>query len=306
MRRVARALLTVAVSSLCTFGVLRMATAVASGPTEPSPPERAITPDVTPTRRAPARDLPGIFVPPLEVTDRPEIAEERRTECDPGARKPCWPDGMGPSVVPDAARVMRCQLFSDGTYHWEKSACNTPLVVSFDDAPITFTSPERAASFPIGVSGDTEWVSSATPWLALDADGSGCIERQDELFGGGPDDANGFAKLARHDANHDGRIDAQDPVFADLVLWADTDQDRRCTSTELTRVRDAGVVAIELGYTTAPAPPIGSFEGERATFVFRGSDGSERRGRVVDVYLAARGGPATLDRGSSNRSYSVR
>lgn len=298
MHRVARALLTVSVSSLSTLGVLRMATAVTSGHTEavvPSP-ERAITPEVTPARRAPVRDLPGIFVPPLEVGDRPEITLPTPTECAPGARRPCWPDGTLPSVVPEPARVMRCQLFSDGAYHWEKSACNTPLVVSFDDAPIAFTSPAHAAPFPIGVSGDTEWVSSATPWLALDSDGSGCIERQAELFGGGPDDANGFAKLARHDANGDGRIDAHDPVFADLVLWADADQDRRCRPTELTRVRDAGIVAIDLGHTIASPPPTGSFEGERGVFVFRGADGAERRGRVVDVYLAVRGGPTTSER----------
>lgn len=293
MHRVARAALTVATSSLLTFGALFAATvddadAAAAGPTIAADAQlaRILRKDEKP--HASRREQQGIFVPPQESFEPPPMA------CEPGEERACFPPGMGPS--PFGGPRMHCELFADGSYHWQRSSCNTPLVVSFDaDATISFTKPEApsrtdVASFPIGLSQTTEWVSATTPWLALDADGSGCIDGQAELFGGSADDANGFEKLARLDENHDGVIDAQDAAFAKLVLWADRDQNKQCTPSELTPVRDAGLVSIDLHYARAPATPAaGSFEGERASFLFRDAkSGGERRGRVVDVYLAPR------------------
>ena len=264
------------------------AEAAATGPVVASDPQLARILRKGEKPHASQRDQPGIFVPPQEAFEPPPMT------CEPGEERACFPPGMGPSAGNGGPR-MHCELFADGSYHWQISSCNTPLVMSFEaDAKVAFTKPEAparadAASFPIGLSQNTEWVSAVTPWLALDADGSGCIESQAELFGGSADDANGFDKLARLDENHDGVIDERDPVFAKLVLWADRDQDKQCKPGELTRVRDAGLVSIDLHYTSNDRPRFGSFEGERASFVFRDADrGGERRGRVVDVYLAPR------------------
>jgi len=292
VHRVARAALTVATSSLLTFGALFAATvddadAAAAGPTIAADPQlaRILRKDEKP--HASRREQQGIFVPPQESFEPPPMA------CEPGEERACFPPGMGPS--PFGGPRMHCELFADGSYHWQRSGCNTPLVVSFEaDAAISFTKPEApsrtdVASFPIGLSQTTEWVSATTPWLALDADGSGCIEGQAELFGGSADDANGFEKLARLDENHDGVIDAQDAAFAKLVLWADRDQNKQCTPSELTPVREAGLASIDLHYARPATHAIGSFEGERASFLFRDAKiGGERRGRVVDVYLAPR------------------
>lgn len=294
MHRVARAVLTVVSSSLLTFGALFAATvddadAAATSPVIAPDPQmaRILRKDEKP--HASRREQQGIFVPPQESFEPPPMA------CEPGEEKPCFPPGMGPSPFGNGGPHMHCELFSDGSYHWQRSSCNTPLVMSFDaNASISFTKPEGpsrtdVASFPIGLSQTTEWVSASTPWLALDADGSGCIEGQAELFGGSANDANGFDKLARLDENHDGVIDAKDPAFSKLVLWADRDQDKQCKPSELTPVADAGLVAIDLHYTSVMPPRFGSFEGERATFVFRDTkSGAEQRGRVVDVYLAPR------------------
>lgn len=171
-------------------------------------------------------------------------------------------------------------------FHFDTAACNTPLVVSFDEAPVAFT--RAVGAFTIGSAARTEWVAAGTPWLALDRDGSGCIDGEDELFGpprtGG---RNGFDKLAQLDDDHDGVIDERDAAYAHLVLWFDRDQDRRCVPGELVTLREAGVLAIELAYATPPDAPPGSHEGETAALWTRGANGRVRHGRVVDVYLAS-------------------
>ena len=116
-----------------------------------------------------------------------------------------------------------------------KRGCNTPLVVSFDDRPVTF-SPGGQFSFAPGVATATDWPTSSTPWIAIDLDGDGAITSGAELFGsntalpGGTTAKNGFEALAALDANHDGKIDRDDPAFASLVCGpaATATRSRRC------------------------------------------------------------------------------
>jgi hypothetical protein len=175
------------------------------------------------------------------------------------------------------------------------SSSGTPLVLSFDRervdftrAPGTFDFFGRAATIP------TDWVSPATPWLARDLDGNGRIDDGGELFGSltklqdGSRASNGFLALAALDEDGDGRITSHDPGFADLLVWRDANQDRQSSPDELATVADAGIVAIALGYRVAPHCTAGNCELERATFVYRGSDGRERSGDVIDVHLSVR------------------
>ncbi len=193
------------------------------------------------------------------------------SECEPGELRSCVPSprGAGRQYGP----FMHCVRAPDGGGRWATAECNTPLVVAWGDGPVAFTRPP--GSFPIGVSERTEWVSARTPWLALDRDGSGCIETSAELFAG-------FSELAALDDDGDGRIDARDAAFASLVLWSDRDQDRRCTPDELEPLADHGIAALDLAYVVPPHGGLGSFEGERAPV----SGGGVTRGRLVDVYLA--------------------
>ena len=57
---------------------------------------------------------------------------------------------------------------------------------------------------------------------------------------------------------------------------------------ELTKVGDAGIVAIALGCRVVPHCAAGNCELERAGFVYRGPDGVERTGDVTDVHLSVR------------------
>jgi hypothetical protein len=142
----------------------------------------------------------------------------------------------------------------------------TPLVVQLDPAtPIELTAP--------GVAGVN---AAQTPWLVLDRNGDGAITI-DELFGDatpladGTPAKNGFAALAQYDANHDGVIDAGDPIFAQLALW---------DGAALTPLASR-VARIELANHREPRCNRFGCEGERSLLVTTAGT----RGAVVDVYL---------------------
>jgi hypothetical protein len=262
--------------------VIGPATALLLACSDPPPPIAADPPPAPPrvVREHPeATRFLGLQVPADEIAPALPVA------CELGERRMCSGQiAVGPHPGPGTL-WRTCRQWPDGMFRFDESACATPLVVSFDGAPVFFTTPP--GSFRIGSFGRTAWVAGASPWLALDRDGSGCIEGEDELFG--PPEAggrNGFDKLAQLDDDGDGRIDDRDPAFARLVLWADRDQDRRCSAAELNSLPAAGIVAIELGYRTPAVTAPGSHEGEQATLWQRGPNGPQPRGRVVDVYLA--------------------
>ncbi len=170
---------------------------------------------------------------------------------------------------------------------------NTPLVVAFDNQPIEFT---RGAAFAFhgGAPAATDWPTATTPWIALDANGDGVIDRGAELFGsdtvlpGGATAANGFSALEALDANHDGVIDATDPMFAALVLWSDRDADGRSSSRELAPLAQR-IVSITLAATLETrCDARGNCEGERSSVTWRDAQGALHTGSVVDVYLPRR------------------
>ncbi len=215
--------------------------------------------------------------------------EEVWTEC---AENPtCWPGEnwdmgcIGSVCTFDGEKL--------ANYSWSEPNCATPLVLSFDDAPLSYE-PAGAASFDISGRGEcvsTDWPSA--PWLALDRDGDGVISDGRELFGDGTRLAagspagNGFEALAELDSDGDGSITAADPAFAELVLWSDEDGDRRGELREQTPVAQAGLVAIHLDYAeVVECDARGNCGNQRARFEFRDAAGAVRSGEVVDVYLS--------------------
>lgn len=214
-------------------------------------------------------DLTGIAVEQHEKWIRPAPPEI----CEIGEKKYCGGSPISPppprgSTRPSEPLYIRCLRGANGHAYWNGAECNTPLVVAFDGSPIEFT--HATATFTIGISERTEWVAARTPWLALDRDGSGCIESARELFAG-------FGALAELDSNGDGAIDARDPAFAALVLWSDRDQDKHCTPNELTLLSDR-LSVLPLDYLRHEPPEVGSYEGETATLAYGA--------RLVDVHLA--------------------
>jgi hypothetical protein len=170
---------------------------------------------------------------------------------------------------------------------------NTPLVVAFDNQPVAFSAGGSFAFTP-GAPSMSDFPTAATPWLALDRDHNGAIDSGAELFGSdtrladGTTARNGFVALADLDANHDGQIDARDPAFRSLVLWADHDQNRRSDPGELRAVGSV-IVSISLDHHVDLRCDVRSnCEGERAALIWRDARGTTHEGSIVDVYLPRR------------------
>lgn len=249
-------------------------------------PERVVAPPEPPevvveTPRAPAA-----------LAAQGDLLPRIPDECEPNEVR--WCGSRLPAAWPNPHRplVMRCVKTSAGNYVFSREDCATPLVLAFDGDAVAFSAP--AGEFAIGPAARTEWVTARTPWLALDRDGSGCVEDERELFGPGADPSgrarSGFDVLAALDDDGDGWIDARDPAFARLVVWADRDQDRRCSAAEVTPLAALGVTALAVRAAPRPAHELaGSYEGETAPVSAVTGDGAPRRARLVDVYLAPLG-----------------
>ena len=123
-----------------------------------------------------------------------------------------------------------------------------------------------------GVLTQTGWVGAGDGLLILDRNANDAIDNGSELFGDytpitrsstttNADGSvtttstttyapNGFAALASLDSNNDGMIDANDPAFAQLKLWRDTNQDGVSNTTgntsELISLSEAGIVSLNL------------------------------------------------------------
>jgi hypothetical protein len=204
---------------------------------------------------------------------------------------------IGPNAAAASSTGGACA--QGGNTSTTTSGGSTPLVLSFDRAPVQFT--QAPGAFELsgkGTSVETDWVAAATPWLALDRNGNGTIDDGSELFGsmtrmGKGTARNGFEALAQLDSNHDGRLDARDPAFARLLLWRDLNQDRRAQPGELTPLARSGVIAIELSYASSAACDArGNCARERASLIFKDAQGQVQRGQVIDVWLHNR--PTTL------------
>ncbi len=177
--------------------------------------------------------------------------------------------------------------------------CNTPLVVSFDDAAVPLVAADaHRFAFHAGEPVASAWPTAAPPWLALDRDGDGWITSGAELFGdaapaaGGGLARDGFAALAALDANRDGVLVARDPAFAQLVLWSDRDGDHRSSPDELVPL-SSRVDAISLAPAGEPrCDADGNCESGRAAVRWHDAAGVHA-GAVVDVYLSSRCGQGT-------------
>jgi len=89
----------------------------------------------------------------------------------------------------------------------------------------------------------------------------------------------------RLDANGDGRVDAKDPAFAQLVVWRDADRDGVSRASELVPLRDAHVRAIDVVATRTTGPSSWDESGNDVSLVGRFVRDDGRMGTVVDAYL---------------------
>jgi len=168
----------------------------------------------------------------------------------------------------------------------------TPLVVALDSQAVEFSTGGSFTFLP-GDPMASDWPTAVTPWIARDVDGDGKITSGAELFGSNtalPDGTaarNGFQALAPLDDNRDGVLDARDPAFNSLLLWADRDGDRASSPGEL-RPLASLLVSITLEHHLEIRCDVRTnCERERGVMQWRDERGLHA-GSVVDVYLPRR------------------
>lgn len=166
---------------------------------------------------------------------------------------------------------------------------DSPLVADLDGDGIQIS--RVRVAFDLSATGQKvrmPGLRGADAFLALDLDGSGTIDSGAELFGNRTGCGEGFCTdgiraLAQYDANHDGRIDDNDPTFGRLRFWRDANRDGKSQPGELSTLPEQGVVTVKLEAHTdqAFADQQGNSAIRSLTFVKR--DGST--GMMPDVWF---------------------
>jgi hypothetical protein len=161
---------------------------------------------------------------------------------------PTFVPGGRPTNVPFPSRTPRPQNGQGG---------DTPITLDLSGHGMIETCAAAGhgqVSFDLrgdGVRRRSDWVGGGTALLALDLDGDGRITSGRELFGsgtriGGRSAVDGYEALAAYDADGDGAITPHDPIYADLLVWTDSDCDGMSQPQELRSIARAGIASLSL------------------------------------------------------------
>ena len=172
----------------------------------------------------------------------------------------------------------------------DKVKClGSPLVLDLGDDGIKPTSVGSGVNFDIMGHGkmSTAWIKGNDALLVMDRNRNGIIDDGTELFGsatdiGGAPAADGFEALARLDSNGNGLVERGDLLFDELKLWRDRDGDGLSDKGELSDLRSAGIIGLEIHGSDScglRTDQHGNDLSLRASFIR--ADG--RKGLMVDV-----------------------
>ncbi|MCL5770151.1 MAG: hypothetical protein M1588_02390, partial [Planctomycetes bacterium] len=212
----------------------------------------------------------GKWLPPEDWKKNPidDDTGKRMPNDDPRLKLPPeWSDGpLNPSdnddYDPDYSSPDRPHYDPPGnTKKKTDSASTIPSPVALDldgDGIIRTVGLTSGVNFDHAADGFAErtgWVAPGDGLLVWDRDVNGAIDSGRELFGSetvlpnGLKAVNGFEALRALDANGDGVIDANDPVYAQLRVWVDGNTDGRNAEGELLTLEEAGVRSINVAYS---------------------------------------------------------
>jgi hypothetical protein len=145
--------------------------------------------------------------------------------------------------------------------------CYSPILIDVNGDGFELTSADDGVWFDLignGLSQKWSWTAAGSDdgFLALDRNGNGTIDDGTELFGSvtpqpKSPSPNGFLALAVYDkpengGNGDGFIDAQDAIYAKLLIWVDKNHDGVSQLDELHSLSELGIGRIDLQYQVKP------------------------------------------------------
>lgn len=130
-----------------------------------------------------------------------------------------------------------------------------PVALDLDGDGIETTDKAHGVAFDVDDSGylkQTAWVKSDDAFLVLDRDYNGQFDSGKELFSnaGVALSRRGLAGMAWVDANYDGRLTADDPVWSELKLWRDLNQDGQQENGEVQTLDALGVTELNYAMST--------------------------------------------------------
>jgi hypothetical protein len=181
----------------------------------------------------------------------------------------CSPSGGPPYIPPDSGAEY---VWNSSTCSWvlepcSEAGCSSPIIIDTAGTGFDLTSAKNGVSFDFFGTGhpiQIAWTAtnSRNGWLALDRNNNGVIDSARELFGNitaqpPSNTPNGFLALAVFDkpangGNDDGVIDEQDTIWAQLLVWIDSNHDGISQPDELFSMEEVGIRRIMLGYTHTP------------------------------------------------------
>jgi Ca2+-binding RTX toxin-like protein len=151
------------------------------------------------------------------------------------------------------------RLRNERLANWDNKAFD-PIIIDFGSDGLNLASARESGVF-FDIDGDgyverTSWVGGDA-LLVRDINNDGLINSGLELgfANGSQEGLTDFDYLRAFDANEDGVIDALDPVFAQLSVWVDANQNGITDTGELESFEDAGGISIDL--STNPIDPQG-------------------------------------------------
>lgn len=129
----------------------------------------------------------------------------------------------------------------------------------------------------------TSWIDKGDAFLALDKNSNGLIDNGNELFGNhtisntrfkytNNKATNGYEALKAYDLNGDNVIDSKDEIYDKLLLWKDSNQNAITDKGELIKLKDSGIVSIDLNYKNTSIDEKGNTIKQSSTVTFE--DGS--------------------------------
>ena len=150
-----------------------------------------------------------------------------------------------------------------------------PIVLDLTGAGIHTTTAAQGVNFDIdgtGTSQQVSWTSGTTEGFLVLANAAGQVTSGAQMFGNGmlmPDGthaSSGYAALAQYDTNHDGVINASDPIFKQLQVWVDANGDGKVEAGELKTLSQLGITSLDLHATAGNTAENGSSIGLTSTY----------------------------------------